>query len=193
VAGPKDISESVIQASAAALDASLAVNESGFPLFAENADETRRDVSREEAAVFIALCRCFDKLADRADTEALAPLLAGDRNVVRAQVFDSLCTEAGWKALAESVAKVRPNRLLIAACRPDLFRKKLRSLSYETGLDPCLMAAVDMGIARIGTHLNEIIAKIRMAAARLRGMDPARPRRIPVTQRALVVGGGTPA
>jgi heterodisulfide reductase subunit A len=190
VAGPKDISDSVIQASAAALDASLAVNESGFPLFAENADETRRDVSREEPAVFISLCRCFDKLADRAGPEALAPLLAGDRNVVRAQVFDSLCKESGWKALAECVGKIRPNRLLITACRPDLFREKLRSLSYGTGLDPCLMAAVDMGMAQIGTHLDEILAKIRMAAARLRSMDPTRPRRIPVTQRALVVGGG---
>ena len=197
--GLKSISESVIQASAAALNASLTIHDSGGWQTIANDAQPPRDVSRESARIFIALCDCGKRYADRIDFKVLARSLAQDSCVSRIEVFDRLCSEEGWSMLAEKIGADLPNRLVIGACHPYLYLKKLKALSRQTGLDANLMDVVDLKLETLFKDAEaqteeiapgEVLAKIRMAAARLRRMDPAPAPRLNVTQRALVVGGG---
>ncbi len=142
--------------------------------------------------------------------QTLAQVLAADSGVQQVEIFEQLCTGTGWDAMAERVTINAPNRLVIAACHPYLFLEKLRTLARHIQLDANLIDVVDMELARSSraasdgrqpsdaqqakvlneTLTSEVLAKIRMAAARLRRMDPAPAPDLPIVQRALVIGGG---
>lgn len=206
----KDIADSVIQASAAAMNASLTIHGAGGSLATQTEPLALRDVSREPPRIFIALCACGERYAAQVDMQTLAQVLAADSGVQQVELFEQVCTGTGWDALTERVTINAPNRLVIAACHPYLFLKKLRILARQTQLDANLMDVVDMELARSSraasngrqpsdaqqaealneTLTSEVLAKIRMAAARLRRMDPAPAPDLPIVQRALVVGGG---
>ena len=202
--GLKEIAESVIHASAAAVNASLTLHNAGGGLAEQAEPMALRDVGREPARIFIALCACGGRFADQVDPAFVARLLSVDSCVEAVEVFEHLCAGEGWETLADHVMAQQPNRIVLAACHPYLFLKSVRDLSRRTLLDANLIDVVDLALARHAGSAadknavdttqraltDEVLAKIRMAAARLRRMDPSTAPQHPVTQRAMVVGGG---
>ncbi len=198
--GLKDIGESVALASAAALSASRVIHRAGGGLAVEPADETvYADVSRELPRTLVALCTCEETLSRFLDKDALTIRLKKDPAVAGVVFLDQTCTAAGWEALADAAKSHRPNRLLIGACLPYLYARKLRELGRRIGLDPALMEVVDVRSPafsvpdpaaesrRIGALMEGALA---MSMARLRRIDPNPPPTVAICQRALVVGGG---
>ena len=77
--GLKDINESVIQASAAALAASHVIHTAGGSLAPEiTPDEPLLDISQEPPRVMIAVCTCGDLLSKFIDTQDLVRRLEVD-------------------------------------------------------------------------------------------------------------------
>ena len=62
----------------------------------------------------------------------------------RVEFLEQTCTANGWEALVELAEKHKPNRLLIGACLPYLYARKIKELSLKYGLDPSLMDVVDI-------------------------------------------------
>jgi len=199
-AGLRDISESVTLASAAALSASRVIHNAGGSLAVEPEDVTEfADVSRELPRTLIALCTCGDNLSHFMDKNTLAVRLKKDPAVADVVFLDQTCTAEGWEQLVEQVRSHRVNRLLIGACLPYLYARKLKELGSRVGLDPALMEVVDIRspafsvpdpaaeARRIGGIME---GALTMSLARLRRVDPTPPPSLAVCQRALVVGGG---
>jgi heterodisulfide reductase subunit A len=198
--GLKDISESVTLASAAALSASRVIHHAGGSLAVEPQDEpATAEVSRQLPRMLIAICTCGESLSAYLDKDALALRLKKDPAVAEVVFLDQTCTATGWESLVEAVTSHRPNRLLVGACLPYLYARKLRELGRCTGLDPALMEVVDIRSPafsvpdadsesrRIGGIME---GALTMSMARLRRIDPNPPPAMPIRQRALVVGGG---
>ena len=91
------------------------------------------------------------------------------------------------------------NRLLIGACLPCGYKRKLQELGRQVGLNPALMEVIDINTHGAGrkTQLKEknlilrnILAALETGIARLKWINPQPVAKIPVVQRALVVGGG---
>ncbi|MBW2129257.1 MAG: FAD-dependent oxidoreductase [Deltaproteobacteria bacterium] len=197
--GPKDISETVIQAGSASLEASRMIHSKGggLALEANRDDENYRDVSRESPRVFLALCSCNGTLADPDTFKGLTDWAAARRSVSETFVTERLCTREGWEGLQEALGKTDANRVLIAACMPYLYGGKLRELGKKVGLQPSLMDVVDIRTPAISTGEEgreeadlEIRSRIAMGLGRVRGVDPVPPPTGRIVQRALVVGGG---
>ena len=195
---PRDISESVIQASSAAAGASRIINSRGGGLAVEPGPKVEfRDVSREPPLAALALCTCGGRLLEAADLEEIAERLRGGGTVGEMHQIERLCTRAGWEELEQRLRHSQANRVVIGACLPYVYTRKLRELGEKIGLRPTLMEVVDIRTPAFpGRTANreEVSAAVRTALAmgvgRLKGMEPGPAPSAKVTQKALVVGGG---
>jgi heterodisulfide reductase subunit A len=110
--------------------------------------------------------------------------------------LDHTCTAEGWQQLEDLIKRHRPNRVLIGACLPYVYTRKLKQLGRDVSLDPRLMEVVDIRSPNLqpvtsGEPSAATIERIlTMGVARLRHASPAPVPTVPVFQRALVVGGG---
>lgn len=193
--GLKDISESVLQASAAAADAGRVLHASGGSLSVDRSDEVaQRDVSAEPPQVMVAVCTCGDALNQTADSDKMESDLLRDPSVTRVLFVDRLCSPEGWGRVRETALERQPNRVLIAACHPYAFVSQLKAMAKEIGLAPRLMEAIDL---QLYNRPSEGLPEHRPprpdfagALVRLRRVEPRPAAPLAVVQKALVVGGG---
>jgi heterodisulfide reductase subunit A len=196
--GLRDISDSVIQASAASLQASSMIHSKGGSLAEAVASRPEyRDVSMEPPKAMVAVCTCSDALSQASDLHAAEAAVLDLPGVSQIRRIERLCTQEGWQELEEAVATSGANRLLIGACLPYVYRGKLRELGAKSGLDPTLMDVVDIrtlvfsGQPADQTRVSrDVRAALAMGISKIRGMDPVPVPSITVIQKALVVGGG---
>jgi heterodisulfide reductase subunit A len=204
--GLKDISESVIQASAAALEAQRVMHagSGSLALTQEVESQPPDDLLRQPPRVLVALCPCDQLRAAKLDIQAISKALKQDPAVNQVMASGSLCTAQGWEELVKAAASASFNRLLIGACHPYLFIKKRKQLGDRIGLSPALMEVVDLG--RLAPeapaeNLDEksgpgswetgsMLSAVKAGLERLKKAEPGSGLRVSVIQKALVVGGG---
>jgi heterodisulfide reductase subunit A len=196
--GLRDISESVIQANSASLQASSLIHSKGGGLAeATELSPEFRDVSRELPRTMVALCTCGDKLTQTANLDGVETNVSGLDSVTQVDRIERICTQEGWSQLEERFNGSEANRLLIGACLPYVYTKELRELGKRTGLNPALMEVVDICTPAFPNRNSspelvsrEIRTTVAMGVGKVKGMEPTPPAAIPVNQKALVVGGG---
>ncbi|MFO7783762.1 MAG: response regulator [Thermodesulfobacteriota bacterium] len=194
--GPRDIADSVLLAGDAALEASRVIHVAGGWEALEDADEVEyRDVSREKVRTLIAVCRCARELVPEMDTEGLIQELEGDPGVGRVKVVDNMCTAKGWEALVEAAARERPNRVILGACLPYVYARRLKELGKMIRLAPGNMDVVDLrtplfSVKDPGAARRLTGSELRMALARIRRPGSPVQEEVAVEPRALIVGGG---
>ncbi|MBW2567583.1 MAG: FAD-dependent oxidoreductase, partial [Deltaproteobacteria bacterium] len=203
--GLKDIGESVIQASAAALSASRAIHAAGGSLIPEPTPEKPLlNISQDPPKVMIAVCTCGDLLSKLLDTQQFVRCLEVDPAVDQVVFLEHTCTVTGWENLAKRVEKHQPNRILIGACLPDVYARKIRELGQRMGLNPVLIEVVDLMLTAQSSKLKsetlsgheiskingELLGILGSGLARLKWADPDPAPSEKILQQALVVGGG---
>ena len=200
--GLKDISESIIQASAAALSASRVIHNAGGSLAPEAIPVPEQAyLMRQLPRILIAICTCGDTLSEFVKQQGPVSLLESDPMVSGIEFIERTCTASGWETLVELVEKHKPNRVLIGACLPYVYARKIRELSRQFGLDPSLVDVVDIRSPAFSVLNREkeadpgqIVAMIESALltglAKLKRVNPSPVPTVRVHQRALVVGGG---
>jgi heterodisulfide reductase subunit A len=193
--GMKDIGEAVIQASSAAANASRVIHSAGGSLaLAEPPPALPEDLGREAPRVLAVLCRC-GRAGAGPPPEFLAQALRSDPAVTAVETIENLCTAAGWEQLAACARKAAGNRLLIGACLPVTHPGKLKDLGRELGISAGLIEVVDITSwsspsADEPAPASAALAELRAGVAKLKWVEPHPAVEIPVTPRALVIGGG---
>ncbi len=202
LSGPKDISESVTCASAAALGACKTMHIAGKQTAdAENANAT--DVAdlavsaRETPKILTVLCSCGNTLSQKLDIETLE---AGIRKIPEnksVEITDKLCMDEGWDALIEIIQKNNPNRLVIGACLPIIHKQKIKELGKASGIHPNLVETLDvMSVlkqypdSKTGEITRRIIRELSTLISKARFKNPVPEERVESNQNALVIGGG---
>ncbi|RZB31204.1 MAG: heterodisulfide reductase subunit A2 [Desulfobacteraceae bacterium Eth-SRB2] len=203
--GLKDINESVIQASAAALSASRVIHTAGGGLNSDHIpDEPLLEISQAPPKIMVAVCTCGDLLPKLLDTKQLARRLETDPAVDLVVFLEQTCTVAGWENLVELVEKHKPNRILIGACLPYIYARKIKELGRRAGLNPALIDVVDIVHLAQGSRFKaetpstdeisdinkELLATLGMGLGRLKWVNPAPVISVQIIQKALIVGGG---
>ncbi|MFW6080312.1 MAG: response regulator [Desulfosalsimonas sp.] len=202
ITGRKDISNSVICGSSAALGASRILHRAGGGLrdISEESD-TSGDICREPPEVFAAVCTCGNSLAGILDSKESSEGIFSDPSVCSAQITDMLCTEQGMEALGEKIRQTEANRAAIGACAPLCTPEKKKALASAAGLSPGLIEITDLrkqvspealkkDSSLAGTHRALIKTSMQMAIEEVKYADPEFPQKISATETALVVGGG---
>jgi heterodisulfide reductase subunit A len=177
-AGLRDISESVIQAGSASFEASRLIHSKGGGLAEEPGPDTKyRDVSREIPSVLVSICKCGDTRVKAEDSDALEAWLKRSGSVNQVHFIDQVCTQEGWDQLQDTVQNSSANRVLIGACMPYVYAKRIRELGERVGLNPSLIDVVDIHTPAFpGNELDKdrlthsVRTVLSTGISRLRGM-----------------------
>jgi heterodisulfide reductase subunit A len=188
--GLTDISEAVASGTAAAGEAHKLLRSKDARAEAEAQPVEERPSDRKPPRVSVVLCRCKD--LDLKNIEARVDRIPA---VCEVKLVDDLCKPEGWQSLEDILKKSPANRLLIGACLPYVYRKKLRSIARAAGFNPSLVEVFDLvGGARKSKNGTDWPARateeIRAAVSKLKAAETLHVQSIPIEQTALVVGGG---
>jgi len=142
------------------------------------------------------ICECGINIAGTVDVAAVVEMAARLPGVVVARQYKYTCSEPGQQMIREDIRDLGINRVVVASCTPRMHEPTFQRLLAESGLNPYLFE-----MANIREHVSWAVpdrelatekAKrlVRAAVARVAYHIPLEPRHEPVTQAALVVGGG---
>ncbi len=201
--GLKDINESVTQASAASVCASRVIHSAGGGLAPQETESQTeyRDVSRELPKIHILACTCEKNLSPYFERADDFKALESDPAVAGITFIDRVCTNKGWESLTETVKKSGANRVLIGACLPYVYGRKLKELGKDLLLKPHLMDVVDIRTAAFSAEASKedsdvsgsasmMKSELKMGISRLKRIEPEDRSTVAVKQQALVAGGG---
>lgn len=194
---PKDIPDSVIQASASAGLASSALGAGRNELITVAEYPPERDISDEEPRVGAIICRCGTNIGGVVDVPAVVEYAKTLPNVVFADERLYACSQDAQEWIREVVRDNNLNRLLVASCTPrthqPLFRDTFRSAGLNKYL--CEMANirehcswVHMQIPEDATDKAKMLVKMGVEKVAL--LEPLEEGISPVTHAGLVIGGG---
>ncbi len=196
-ASPKDIPESVVEAGGAAAQAMALLGEARWTRTRQKTYPPERDVSGLEPRVGVFVCHCGSNIAGVIPMEPVTEYARTLPGVVYADHLLYSCSEDGLKQIQEAILEHDLNRVVVASCTPLTHEPLFQDTVREVGLNPYYFE-----LANIRNHCSwvhggepeEATEKakglIRMAVARVRTLEPLYRVQIPVTKRALVVGGG---
>jgi heterodisulfide reductase subunit A len=192
---PKDIPETVVEASAVAASATRWLC-SPSPTRGEEETE-ERDVSDEWPRVGVFLCNCRGEIGNVIDLEALTDHTRGLRDVTFVQTLDNACLGEGLRQIGQAVIEHGLNRAVIAGCAARLYQSAFEGMMRQAGLDAGLLERVNLRGECAWVHLENgkgAAAKARelvaMAVASARLRKSSETSEIPASQRVLVIGGG---
>jgi heterodisulfide reductase subunit A len=194
--GPKDIPESVTQASAAAgLAAGMLVKQRGMGIVHKSYPEEKQ--MDEEVRIGVFVCRCGINIASVVDVKRVEQSVEGMEGVVYHTDALYSCAADSIQTLRDRIIEHRLNRVVIAACSPRTHEPLFQETLRDAGLNRCLIEMVNIRDQCSWVHAGEPAAAteksqdlVRMAVAKARGMRPLPEQRVPVTRRALIIGGG---
>lgn len=142
------------------------------------------------------VCWCGSNIAKTVDVERVAVEAGNLPGVVHAAHYKYMCSEPGQALVRQAIAEHRLDRIVVAACSPRLHEPTFRKCIAQTGLNPFMaeMANIREHCSWVHADRETATAKAidltRMAAARIRRNEPLSQTEIPITKKALVVGGG---
>ncbi len=150
----------------------------------------------EEPRIGVYVCECGNNISATVDVEAVAQMAGELPGVTVARVYKYMCSEAGQDLIKKDIREQGLNRVVVASCTPRMHEPTFQRAVAGAGLNPYFfeMANIREHVSWI-THDKAAATEkarrlVRSAVARVAYQAPLDERREPVTQAALVVGGG---
>ncbi len=195
--GPKDIPESVIEASAAASRAMSFLAESRGTLVKEKTYPPERNVAGEEPRIGVFVCHCGKNIGGVVDVKDVVAYASTLPNVVHAEDNLYTCSTDSCEKIKAMVKEHNLNRVVVASCTPRTHEPLFRDTIRQVGLNPFLFEMANIRDQCSWVHMHEPEkatrkAKdlVRIALAKSRLLEPLYPAYVNVNHRALVLGGG---
>jgi len=196
-AGPKDIPETVMDASAAASDASLLLAPARYSLTAEKEYPLERDVTGEKPRIGVFICQCGINIGGVVDVPNVKDYIRSLPNVVYAEEDLFTCSQDTQLKIKEKIKEHGLNRVVVASCTPRTHEPVFQETLREAGLNQFLFEMANIRDQCSWVHMHEPEkatekAKdlIRMAVAKARLIEPLKQIPLDVNPAALVIGGG---
>ena len=200
--GPKDISDSVATASAAASHALIISRElmrleSGTATKSIAGEKKIESPKSEEPRIGVFVCRCGTNIASIVDVGKVVEAVRLDPGVAYVGEHLFMCSDSALTMLLELIHQERLNRIVVASCTPRTHESLFRATIERGGLNPYLFEMVNIREQCAWVHRSEreqatrkAIALIKAAIAKASLLEPLEPGAIEVKNRALIVGGG---
>ena len=159
--------------------------------------ETPKQPEREELRIGVFICHCGLNIAGTLDMKELVEYAKTLSDVAYVKDNRYTCADPGQEEIRKGIKDYKLNRVVVAACSPRMHEPTFRRTVSEAGLNPFLFEMANIREFSSWCHPNtpkEATEKakdlIRMAVAKARLMMPLQTIEVPVTNKALVVGGG---
>lgn len=143
------------------------------------------------------VCHCGKNIAGSVNCEDVAKYASQLPNVVLAKDNLYSCSDPGQESMKKDIIENKLDRIVIASCTPRLHEPTFRRMCEEAGLNKYLYEMANIREHCSWVHLHEPEkatekAKdlVKMAVAKATLLKPQTEVAVPVTRKALVIGGG---
>ena len=194
---PKDIPETVMQASGAAANVLSLLKNARGSLITPKEYPPELDIEGQEPRIGVFICHCGTNIAGVVNvpdvveyTKTLPDVVFVDNNLYT-------CSNDTQELIKEKIIEHNLNRVVVASCTPRTHEPLFRSTIREVGLNPYLFEMANIRDQCSWVHMHEPekatekaknLVKIALAKAKM--LEPLQKRSIAVNKSALVIGGG---
>jgi heterodisulfide reductase subunit A-like polyferredoxin len=194
---PKDIPETVTQASAAASMSMELLADSRNSLMVKKVYPDERDVSDQKPRIGVFVCHCGKNIASVIDVERVAEIATRQPDVVFATHTIYTCSDTSLSQIRDTIFEHRLNRVVVASCTPRTHEPIFRDTLREAGLNPYLfeLANIRDQCSWVHSSLPEMATEkaidlVKMAISRARLLHSLSGTSYPIDQSGVVIGGG---
>jgi heterodisulfide reductase subunit A len=195
--GPKDIPDTVAQASGAAAMASSIIAEERGTLVEEKVYPEEIPVEDQPPRIGVFVCWCGINIGGTVDVPEVMEYAASLPNVVYADQNLYTCSQDTQEKMKQAIKEHDLNRVIVASCTPRTHEPLFQSTIREAGLNPYLFEMTNIRDQCSWVHMHtpqEATEKakdlVRMAVAKSNLLGPLYSSSVDVTQSGLVIGGG---
>ena len=142
------------------------------------------------------ICHCGTNIAGTINVAEVQKYVAGLPGVAVSRDYKYMCSDPGQEMIAQDIKDHKLERLVVAACSPNLHEETFRKAAAKGGLNPFFFQMVNIREHASWVHTDKIAATLkvmdlsRAAVARVRYHHALDKKRVPVDPNVLVVGGG---
>ena len=191
---PKDITDSIADASGTAIRAARHVMDSKVERIAEEIPQVD---TRGEPRVGVFVCHCGINIAGVIDVQQVANYARKLPDVVLCDETMFACAASTQDEIQKKIFEHKLNRIVVAACTPKTHEPIFQETLAKVGLNPYLFEMVNIRDQCSWVHQSEPEAAtrkamdlVRMSVARARLLNPLETRELGINHDVLVVGGG---
>ena len=147
--------------------------------------------------VGVFVCHCGLNIAGTIDVKELTEYAKTLPNVVVAMDNRYTCADPGQEEIRKAIKEHKLNRVVVAACSPRMHEPTFRRTVTDAGLNPYLFEMANIREFASWCHpstpkeaTNKAKEIIKMAVAKAKLLQRLETMEVPVTNRALIIGGG---
>ena len=153
-------------------------------------------MTKEELRIGVFVCDCGSNIAGVVDVDAVQRFAEILPDVAVAVRNKYTCSDPGQQEIQQTIFDHKLNRVVVASCSPASYEPIFRQCIQAAGLNPYLleMANIREHCSWVtpdrGAATHKAMDIVRVAVARAKWLYPQDEEYIPVTDAALVIGGG---
>jgi len=194
---PKDIPETVVQASGAVAGAAELLSEVRGTEITEKVYPEEKKVVGQKPRIGVFVCHCGINIGSVVDVPGAVEFAKKLPNVVYAGENLFTCSQDTQIKMKEIIEEYKLNRVVVASCSPSTHEALFQETMREAGLNPYLFEMANIrnqcswvhrdDHAKASEKANRLI-KIALGKSRL--LQPLHAIALDVTQKGIVIGGG---
>ncbi|MEW6387121.1 MAG: FAD-dependent oxidoreductase [Thermodesulfobacteriota bacterium] len=195
--GPKDIPQSVMEASASAAAAGELLAPARFSLAKKKPEFPERDISQEAPRIGVFVCHCGINIAGVIDVAAVRDYAATLPFVEYVENNLFTCSQDTQEIIKERIKEHNLNRVVVASCTPKTHEPLFQETIKEAGLNKFLFELANIRDQGSWVHMHDPAGatkrakdQVRMAVAKVSLQQPLKEFELPITKAGLVIGGG---
>jgi heterodisulfide reductase subunit A len=149
----------------------------------------------KKIGVFV--CHCGFNIAGVVDVERVVEEVGKLPGVAHAQDYIYMCSDPGQEIVVEAIKEKGLDGIVVANCSPTLHEITFRNAAQRAGLNPYLVEIANIREQCSWPHsetpetaTKKAVGIVEQAVEKLKLDKPLTPVTVPVTKRALVIGGG---
>ncbi len=194
---PKDIPQTVIEASAASGAAIRFLAEERNTLTKKKELPEEKDFSGQEPRIGVFVCRCGINIASTVGVPEVVERVTELPGVAYAGENLFTCSQDAQVQIKRVIEENNLNRVIVASCTPRTHLPLFQETAREAGLNKYLVEMANIREHCSWVHMKEkeqatekAVDLIRMAIARTSRLEQVEDQQLPMIQSGLVIGGG---
>ena len=195
--GPKDIPETVMEASGAAACAEGLLASRRGTLVAEEDLPLEKDLRGIGPRIGVFVCHCGINIGGVVDVPAVVEYAKTLPNVVFVEDNLFTCSQDTAVKMSEVIAEKNLSRVVVASCSPRTHEGLFQENCEKGGLNRYLFEMANIRDQNSWVHMNEPEAAtekakdlVRMAISKAQFLQPLKAGQLSVNHAALIIGGG---
>ncbi len=194
---PKDIPDTVAEASGAAAKASSIIASERGSLITLTEYPPEKPVGLERPRIGVFICHCGINIGGVVDVLSVVKYAKTLPFVAFAEQNIYTCSQDTQEHIKEKINEYKLNRIVVAACTPRTHEPLFQNTMMEVGLNPYLFEMANIRDQCSWVHMQEPgkateKAKdlVRMAVSKAKWLEPLKKTTISLNRSALIIGGG---